>query len=207
MHASSIIYSLPTNWYCTLNSKSYQSYFDNVHRLLVTLLAAKWFPVDYINVLPPNISYPIYTIHSGYRWLPTCIIAIWLPIITRNKYIHNWSTEQCPRRQRSWWCHCICLMKKYKKKGILVPFIFNVLTVPIVCITPSAKIGSDSAWNFCRWFGTKCRQFKQSQSSVRWQHRTVCQSGRSFAEIALFVTIGRWQIDICWQACRSCRWG
>ncbi len=64
------------------------------------------------------------------------------------------------------------------------------------------EIASDSAWNFCHWFGTKCQQFNQSQSSALRQHKTVCQSGRPFGEIAWFVTICHWQIDICRQACR-----
>ncbi len=78
---------------------------------------------------------------------------------------------------------------------------WNTSKLPMA--TRFAEITSDSAWNVCQWFGTKCQQFNQSQSSVRRQHMTVCQSGRSFGEIAWFVTICHWQIDICWQACRS----
>ncbi len=44
----------------------------------------------------------------------------------------------------------------------------------------SAEIASDSEWKFCEPFGTKCQQLNQSQSSVRWQHKAVYQSGPPF---------------------------
>ncbi len=50
----------------------------------------------------------------------------------------------------------------------------------ILLQTRSAEIASDSAWNFCRRFSTKCQQLNQSQGRVHRQHKTVCLSGRSF---------------------------